>query len=195
MENATFDPFDAELGTAYDYYQNLPDDARFRNYRCEFSADPSNWKKHAPPEWISRLAWQEYKYSEVSSREQLKDIIPKACPGIYIFYTRPDSIVHKFPQFALYVGISNEGNSKRPLRDRLWDYRPDALRAIRKRQNIHRMLQLYYGQIWVAFALSDRPSRQLKEAERKLHGFVHPCYGRRDFPADIKRQQKAFGAI
>lgn len=193
MEKVTFDPFDAELGDAYNYHQNLPDGVRFPLYRQEFSADPSHWKRHVPPVWVSRLRWQEYRYSEVHSRRDLDKIIPVSRPGIYIFYARPDSLVHYFPQFAFYLGISNERDSNRPLRERLLDYLPASLSAIRKRQNIHRMLQLYYKQVWVAFALSNRASRDLKNAEEKLHGFIHPCCARRDFPADVKGQQKAFG--
>jgi hypothetical protein len=57
------------------------------------------------------------------------------------------------------------------------------------------MLILYYGVIWVAYALTDRPSNELEALEEKLHGFIYPRYDRRDFPIDIKTQQKRFGEI
>ena len=195
MANATFDLVDAPLGDSYKHIQSLPDEYRAPNYRQVFSVDPSNWRKHAPPPWISSLTWREYQYSKVRSPGALNKIIPQRQPGIYIFYARPDYLVHQFPRFAFYVGVSNERGSGRPLRERLKEYLPTALASIRKRENVHRMLRLYYDQIWVAFALSERTPRELRVAEVKLHGFVHPCYGRRDFPADVKRQQKAFGAI
>ncbi len=200
MPKATFDLFDAPLGdmplgAAYDIYQSLPIELRFPAYRQEFSIDPTNWVQHQPPDWVFALTWREYRYADIQQRDDLQSIIPENEPGIYIFYARPDRLVHRFPQFAFYVGISNEHGSQRPLRERLKEYVPSALSAIRKRQNVHRMLQLYYQQIWVAFALTSLPSEELEQVEEQLHGFVHPCFGRRDFPADIKHQQQAHGAI
>lgn len=195
MPKATLDLFDAPLGDAYGYYQSLADQVRFPIYRQEFSADPQKWSQHEPPAWVFTLNWQEYRYADIQQRDALHTLIPGNEPGIYIFYARPDRIVYRFPQFAFYVGISNERGNNRPLRERLKDYVPAALSAIRKRQNIHRMLQLYYGQIWVAFALAPKSSKVLRNVEKQLHGFVHPCTSRRDFPTDIKRQQQAFGKI
>jgi hypothetical protein len=195
MAKATFDLFDAPLGDAYDYYQALPPDVRFPSYRQEFSVDPQNWKQHQPPDWVFELNWREYRYADIQQRNDLQSVIPENEPGIYIFYARPDRLVHQFPRFAFYVGISNERGSHRPLRERLKEYVPAALNAIRKRKNVHRMLQLYYGQIWVAFALTSALSNELEQVEERLHGFVHPCFGRRDFPPDVKYQQQAFGVI
>ncbi len=195
MAKATFDLFDAPLGDAYSYFQELPAEVRFKQYRQEFSIDPQNWAQHQPPDWVFALNWREYRYADIQQRADLQSVIPEDEPGIYIFYARPDRLVHQFPQFAFYVGISNERGSQRPLRERLKEYVPAALNAIRKRKNIHRMLQLYYGQIWVAFALTSAPSAELEQVEEQLHGFVHPCFGRRDFPPDVKHQQQAFGVI
>ncbi len=195
MTKATFDPFDAPLGDAYEHYQGLHDQDRFLLYRREFLADPQNWTRHEPPQWVFALNWREYRYADVQQPGALNQIIPEEEPGIYVFYTRPNRLVHRFPQFAFYVGISNERNSQRPLRERLKEYVPSAVRTVKKRKNVHRMLQLYYGQIWVAFALSSVSSGELEQVEEKLHGFVHPCFGRRDFPPDVKGQQQAFGVI
>jgi hypothetical protein len=195
MAKATFDPFDATLGDAYSYYQKLAAGARFASYRQEFSTDPQNWKKHEPPAWVFALKWREYRYADVQRREDLHPIIPENKPGIYIFYARPDRLIHRFPQFAFYIGISNERGSQRPLRERLKEYVPAALPTIKKRKNVHRMLQMYYGQIWVAFALTSASPASLRRIEMQLHGFVHPCFARRDFPVGIKQQQQAFGVI
>lgn len=192
---ATFDLFDATLGDAYNYWQALPDDVRFTSYRREFLIDPQHWTQHKPADWVFALKWREYRYADIQKAEDLQRVIPEDSPGIYVFYTRPAQLVYQFPQFAFYVGISNEKNSRRPVRERLKDYVPAAISKIRKRENIHRMLQLYYGHIWVAFALSLARSKDLRKAEEHLHGYVHPCFARRDFPAKIKTQQKAFGKI
>lgn len=195
MPKATFDPFDASLGDAYGYYQGLADGVRFSCYQHEFMIDPQSWLKYEPPAWVFSLNWREYRYATIQQRNDLDVLIPEDDPGIYIFYTRANRLIYHFPQFAFYVGISNERNSQRPLRERLKDYLPTALNMIRKRRNVHRMLQLYYEHIWVAFALSSESSVVLEDVEEKLHGYMYPCFNRRDFPADIKRQQQAFGGI
>ena len=33
------------------------------------------------------------------------------------------------------------------------------------------------------------------DLEEKLTGFIYPRYARRDYPIDIKNQQKAFGKV
>lgn len=195
MDKATFDLLDAPLSDAYGHYQDLNDEDRFNHYRQTFLIDPKNWTRHIPPEWVFELHWQEYRYAEIQRREDLNRIITGDTPGIYIFYTRANSLVYRFPQFAFYIGISNERESHRPLRDRLSEYLPTSLNSIKKRKNVHRMLRLYYNHIWVAFALSSASSEQLSEAEKQLHGFIYPCFNRRDFPTDIKQQQQAFGVI
>jgi hypothetical protein len=195
MSKATFDLFDAPLGDAFDYLQALPDEVRFPCYRQEFSVDPRNWAANEPPTWAQALNWQEYRYSDVQDRTDLDTLITDDHPGIYIFYARPEILLHSFPRFAFYVGISGEGNSMRPLRERLKDYLPRCLSQIQKRKNIHRMLQLYYNRLWVSYALTDTHAAHLEELELKLHGYVHPCFGRRDFPLEIKHQQQAFGQI
>jgi hypothetical protein len=195
MAKATFDPFDAALGADYGKYQALPAEVRFKFYRLEFLIDPQNWAQYEPPDWVFALNWREYRYADIQQREDLYSVIPEDEPGIYVFYARPDRVVYRFPQFAFYVGISNERGSQRPLRERLKEYVPTALPAIRKRKNVHRMLQMYYGQIWVAFALTSVSSAKLRQVEAQLHGFVHPCFARRDFPLGIKQQQQAFGVI
>jgi len=193
MTKATFDLFDAPLGEAFEYCQRQPDEVRFAMYRREFSVDPQNWRRHGPPTWAFGLRWQEFRYADVQSAGDLDRLIGKDHPGVYVFYARPKKLIYQFPQFAFYIGISNEHGSKRPLRERLKDYLPTALAKIRKRKNIHRMLQFYYESLWVAFALTDEHATDLESLEKALHGYIHPCFARRDFPPEVKTQQKAFG--
>lgn len=195
MREATIDLLDAPLSDAYGQYQELADELRFELYRQKFLIDPKSWMMHEPPDWVFNLDWQEYRYADVQNRQDLDTIIPEENSGIYIFFTRAHRLIYQFPQFAFYIGISNEHNSLRPLRDRLNDYLPSALSKIKKRANVHRMLRLYYEHIWVAFALSSTPSAELEEIEKQLHGFIYPCFNRRDFPTEIKRQHQAFGEI
>ncbi|KAB2654361.1 MAG: hypothetical protein DVB32_09645 [Verrucomicrobia bacterium] len=190
ISTATFDMLDA-----YERLQDRPDGTRFPDYREEFCTDPFLWKRHEPPAWAFELEWHEFQYSEISNPSRLNEIINSESPGLYVFYVRPERLIYNFPQFALYVGISNERGSCRPLRERLQDYLPGRIAQIVKRKNIERMLIHYYGALRVAYSLTERPSAELMELEKNLHGFIYPRYSRRDYPVDIKNQQKAFGKI
>jgi hypothetical protein len=195
INTATLDILDASIPDEFNKWQGYPDEVRFAHYREEICTDPTHWKRHQPADWAYSLPWAEFRYADVKDGANLKTIITSEQPGIYIFYIRPEKILYQFPQLALYVGISNEGDSKRPLRDRLKDYLPASVANKKRREHIDRMLKLYYGVIWVAYALTDRASTDLEALEKKLHGFIYPRYDRRDFPVDIKTQQKRFGEI
>ena len=131
--------------------------------------------------------------AKVSKRKDLEQIISSTLPGIYIFYVRPERLIGRFPQFALYIGISNERNSQRPLRDRLGDYLPSNLSTIQKRKNVHRMLQIYYNSLWVTYATTSAVSSDLEALEEAVHGYIHPCFGRRDFSNRDKRPTEGMG--
>jgi hypothetical protein len=195
INTVTLDILDASIPDEFNKWQGLTDEVRFAHYKEIIRTDPTHWKRHQPADWAFNLPWAEFRYADVKDSAILKTIITSTQPGIYIFYIRPEKVLYQFPQLALYVGISNEGNSQRPLRDRLKDYLPSTVASKNRREHIDRMLKLYYGVIWVAYALTDRPSNELEALEEKLHGFIYPRYDRRDFPVDIKTQQKRFGEI
>jgi hypothetical protein len=195
INTVTLDILDASIPDEFNKWQAYSDEVRFAHYKEEIRTDPTSWKRHKPDDWAFNLSWAEFRYKDVKDAAILRTIITSTQPGIYIFYIRPDKVLYHFPQFALYVGISNEKNSKRALRERLKDYLPSAVAGKSRREHIDRMLKLYYGVIWVAYALTDRPSAELSALEEKLHGFIYPRYDRRDFPVDIKTQQKRFGEI
>lgn len=195
ITTATFDMLDASIPARFEELQARPDDERFSDYREEFCTDPVLWKRHEPPAWAFDLVWQEFRYSEIKDSAGLNEIISSDSPGLYIFYISPERLISIFPRFALYLGISNEEGSRRPLRERLKDYLPGRIAGIAKRRNIDRMIRRYYGVLRVAYSLTERPSTDLMELEEKLHGFIYPRYARRDYPVDIKSQQKAFGKI
>lgn len=157
--------------------------------------DPVMWERYEPPTWAYALSWSEFKYEAIARAAQLDREIKSDLPGLYIFYIRPTNPLNGFPKLPLYIGISNERDSRRPLRDRLKDYLPARVATKKKRQNIDRMLRQYYGVLWVTYCLIDKASVDLSALETKLHGFMHPTVGRRDFPVEVKTQQKAFGKI
>ena len=195
-KRATVDIIDASipLPDEFDRWRKYPDAVRFKAYMRSFSTDPVLWHRHTPDEWAFDLTWNEYRYAEVISPAQVDTTIGSDDPGLYMFYVRPERTLCSFPRFPFYVGISNERNSNRSLRDRLKDYLPTHITQRLKRDNIDQMLQMYYGVLWVAYALAPRPGAELAELEKKLHGFVYPCYNRRDFPGDILTQRRRFDA-
>lgn len=195
INTVTLDILDASIPDEFNKWQGYSDEVRFKHYQETMRTDPTHWKRHCPDDWAFDLPWAEFRYADVKDGANLKQIITSKLPGIYIFYVRPERALYHFPQFALYVGISNERDSKRPLRNRLTDYLPASIAKKKRREHIDRMLKLYYGVLWVAYAVTDRPSNELETLEKKLHGFIYPRYDRRDFPVDIKTQQKRFGEI
>jgi hypothetical protein len=189
---ATFDPLDAPLWEGYKYFQSLADIVRADSYQHKFWVDPKHWQRHKPPRWVFKLKWKTYRYSKIDTVEKLKAVATRNVPGIYIFSAQPDLPVGGFPSYALYVGISNARNSGRSVRDRLADYLPTKISAIRKRNNIHRMACLYFGVLWVHFAYADKPSNSLMRAEKTLHGYLAPPVSQDAYPVDMKRRKRAF---
>lgn len=189
----TFDPVDAPLWEAFDYYQQMPDSVRAAHYLRWYWADPKHWERHSPAKWVFDLTWQEFRYSDVKDRRDLRSVVGGDLPGIYIFTVRPkDLISGLFPNHVFYVGISGEGDSERSLNDRLGDYLPCSMSKVRQRKNVHKLLMLYYSSAWVRFAYVDKPSREVEEAEVALHGYLAPPVPERDFPVDMKPLKPAF---
>jgi len=188
----TFDPVDAPLWEAFGHYQSLSDDVRSRLYQHEIWTDPKNWQRNRPPAWVRQLKWKVFRYADVDTPTKLEQVVSRTAPGIYIFSVFPDVTIARFPALALYVGISNEKGSSRPLRERLKEYLPSRMSVIRKRKNIHKMLRLYYGYIWVYFCYVNKPSPMLRRAEQKLHGYLAPPAAERDYPVDMKPFRRAF---
>lgn len=131
---ATFDLLDPSTPGSYANYQNDSDEKRWPHYRAEFCTDPVLWKRHEPPAWAFSMTWAEFKYADATNSAKLNQLITSNDPGLYVFYIKPHQLIHHFPQFALYVGISNEGDSQRPLRDRLKDYLPEKITVKKKRK-------------------------------------------------------------
>ena len=188
----TFDPLDAPLWEGYDYFCSLPDAARSGSYQHVFWVDPRHWHRHKPPTWVFDLEWKCYRYSDVDTLQKLRAVVTEDIPGIYIFSVRPERPVCRFPEYALYIGISNVRDSGRFIRDRLEDYLPTRIAAIRKRSNIHRMVCLYLPNLWVHFAYVDKPSATLMEAEKTLHGYLAPPAADEAYPVDMKYLKPAW---
>jgi hypothetical protein len=190
MKKATLDILDADLSGNFARYRSFSIVDRERFYKREFLYDPTRWTDLYA--LISRysLTWQEFRFGEVVANNDIDVRIPSQNPGLYIFYVRPNDLLYRFPQFALYVGISNVSGSKRPLRERLKDYL--NLPTIKKRLNVHQMLQLYYDHVWVAFSLLSIPSTEMSKLEEYVHDYLGPPFGKSGYSIEVKKSIKAW---
>ncbi len=190
MKQATLDLLDSELRKGNLKFQNYPFEDRFGLYRKSFLLDPSNWEKYYPQIKKYQFHWKEFKYAKM---QNINSLINSDKPGIYFFCVKPPELLYNLPNYVLYVGISNERDSNRSLQERLKDYFYFSI--IKKRNNIHRMLQMFYDHIYVVYSLLDLKSESLREIEQALHAFYYPPENRRDFPVEFKEAQKAWGKI
>lgn len=189
---ATLDPLDAALFEGHKMFQAMPDSLRAPHYMHRFWVDPTHWKRHRPPDWVFELKWIRYRYARVDTPAKLRAVATRNVPGIYLFSVRPTNPVNGFPLYALYVGISNANDSGRTVRQRLSDYLPSNISTIKKRDNIHRMICLYFDHLWVHFAYVKRSSSVLRKAEETLHGYFAPPFAIAAYPVDMKAPRKAF---
>ncbi len=190
MKQATLDILDAELRRGYVRYSAAEPADRIKFYRREFLCDPTNWTPLYTLISQHTFGWQEFRFRDAVSNNDLDTRIPSADPGMYIFYVRPVNLVYRFPQLALYVGISNATGSGRALRERLKDYM--NFERVLKRQNVHQMLQLYYDHIWVAFSHLSLSAAQMRELETQIHDFLGPPFGRSAYSLEIRAAQNAW---
>ncbi len=190
MKKATLDILDAGLSGDFARYESSSAIDRARFYKREFLYDPTRWSELYARIAEYSLNWQEFRFGEVVANNDLDVRISSKDPGLYIFYVRPNGLLHKFPQFALYVGISNVGGSKRPLRERLKDY--FNLAAIKKRQNVHQMLQLYYDYVWVAFSFLSISSKKIIKLEEDIHDYLGPPFGKSGYSIEVKKSRNAW---
>jgi hypothetical protein len=168
-------------------YKSLKSNPRFASSKEEVIIDPQYWEDYYPLISTITFNWKEFKYS---SRPNLNKLITNDDPGMYIFYIKPPNTILDMPKFVLYVGISNENNSNRPLKVRLSEY--FRVKEIKKRSSLHRLLVKYYDYTYVAFSTLQLNTAKIKALETSVLGFFYPLTNKDDFPVEIKAPKKAF---
>lgn len=185
----TLDVLDNYFNNEVAKMANLDDLDRWDTTKVEFHLDPIYWDLFYHRIKPFTFNWQEFKYSDLPDLTQL---IPSDDVGIYMFIVKSGFLIYGLPQFLLYVGISGEKGSERPLRERLNDY--FNLNNITKRNKLHRLIKRYYHNTYVVFSTIDRSIvsvDQLEQLEKDLHGFFIPPANDRDFPIEVKPLIKA----
>lgn len=190
MKQSTLDILDSELRRGFTRYSAMPVIDRIKFYKREFLCDPTDWPRLYTTISQHTLNWQEFRFRDAVANNDLDTRMPSTHPGLYIFYVRPENLIYRFPQLALYVGISNATGSRRALRDRLKDYM--NLERVMKRQNVHQMLQLYYENVWVAFCYLSLSAAQMRDLETHIHDFLGPPFGRSAYSLAVRAAQNAW---
>jgi len=191
MPGSTLDILDS-LAPDYASFMALDDKFHFKVCEQRIKISPKYWSENFP--LISRYnyVWTEVKYTDLGAHLSAKPPSANGV-GLYFFMVKPDNLVHSLPGFVFYVGIAGENASRRTLQIRLGEYL--HISKISKRDAVHLALQKYYQNTYVVYSIVDLQPKDLKDLETAFHGFYHPWAGKRDFPATVKKQQKAWGEI
>lgn len=197
LRKKTIDILDVHITAENDTYIKANEYTRSRTFSEHFRLDSVNWEKYYKDFDTTvtankiTLAWNEFKYSDVIATPNLIDKkITTNDTGIYLFVVKSQSAIHEYSKFVLYVGISGENGSGRPLRERLKDY--FRLNQIKKRDAVLRMLEKYKNNVHVAFFLANVNYTILKEMETALIGYFYPLANKDDFPVELQPSKKSF---
>lgn len=188
---------DASIRVEYDTIMSRSESSRNRELRESFRLDRQNWDlfyqrfNNAIVNNGITLNWNQFKYTDVFTNLNLIDsIITSNDTGIYMFIVQSQDELYNLSKYVMYVGISGENNSKRPLKIRLKDY--FRIEQVRKRSAVLRLLERYKENIHVAFFLANTTTQILKELEQALIGFFYPPANKDDFPIELQPSKKAF---
>lgn len=190
MRKATFDLLDAEISKKYNEYIADYSEVRERFFTEKFWLDVPNWQKYFRDLSTFTFVWNEFKYTDINVSNQLDTVINSNDTGIYMFIIKPENQIYGLPKFVMYIGLSGENNSSRPLKDRLKDYYKFS--QVKKRDAVLRLLEKYYKNIYVAYALLNLSMSQLKQIETALIGFFYPQCNKDDFPVELQPIKKSF---
>lgn len=191
MAGQTFDILDS-LAPDYDSFMALEEKYHFKVCEKTIKISPKYWHQNYPIISTYNYNWTEVRYADLSTHLE-GDPATANGVGVYFFMVKPDSTIFSLPGFVYYVGIAGENASRRTLKERLREYL--FISQISKREAVHLALQHYYRNTYVVYSIVDVQPAELIALEEAFHGFYYPWAGKRDFPATIKTQQKAWGAI
>lgn len=190
----TLDIIDSELSPHFAKYAALSDDDYLKIYERPVQALPRWWDRYHRAIAHVNFQWTEVKYEHL--RSHLAQSTQADSPGLYIFVVKPPLPLPgtpslAMPQYATYVGVAGEtADAQRPLKERLKEY--TYISEIRRRQSVHKVLQLYYPYLWVVYSPLSLPPGDLREIEVAMHGFLRPWASGREDPPAIQNAQRAW---
>ncbi len=158
----------------------------------ELTISPLYWAQYGGHLHTHTKGWKHVKYIQLRNHLSSSAAVA-ASKGVYFFLVKPRRTIVGMPGFVFYVGIAGENDSQRLIRDRLRDYL--SVSQVQKRDRVHQALRYYYKHTYVYYKELDWSSGRLKALEERLHGFFMPWANTRDYPAAIKKTQRAWGKI
>jgi hypothetical protein len=189
MKQRTLDILDSSLRDGQKEFTDLPDHYRFAtSTRKNPRIDPK----------LSEEAFLDYdstkfKWStpvKFADKPDFNSIIIDNKIGIYLMYVQPLNTILEMPRYLMYVGISGEKGSARPLKERLQDYL--NIGQLKKRTSVHQFIQMYYENVYIVYSLYDGDYKELEEVEQTLHEFFYPLYADREFKPRTKQNRKSW---
>jgi hypothetical protein len=197
LRKKTIDLLDAHITSENDGYIGGNEYSRNKVFTENFRLDSVNWETYHAAFSTTLTAhgitpvWDEFKYVDVfTQRDLIEKKITTNDTGIYLFIVKSQHQIYDYSRFVLYVGISGENGSGRPLKDRLQDY--FRLTSISKRDAVLRMLEKYKNNVHIAYFLANVNYTILKELESALIGFFYPLANKDDFPIELQPSKKSF---
>ena len=189
MKQSTLDILDASLRTDNNKYYSMSEEDRYALFtRKPVRIDPQKSDDIYPQINTANFTWSApIKYS---SFPDFKSLITSNQIGNYIMYVQPENTILGMPKYVLYVGISGENGSSRPLKERLNDY--FYISGLKKRSNVHKLLQLYYKHVYIVYSLYNGSFSDLENDEKIFHEYYYPIYCDRDFSPETKKGRKAW---
>ncbi len=186
IKQGTLDLLDADLRTSLNRYNSHTYTDRYKLFSHNIRVDPS-WSDTKYSQ-ITGFNWsQPFRYAD---HPNFESIIPTDDIGLYVMYVRPTNTILDMPQFVMYVGISGEHGSQRPLKERLMDY--FYIEKLKFRNNVHQLLQMYYEHVYIIYSTFSGTFVQLEALETILHEYFFPRFGKRDFEPKTKVAQSAW---
>ncbi|MDZ4147052.1 MAG: hypothetical protein U1C58_02085 [Flavobacteriaceae bacterium] len=188
IKQTTLDILDSQLRGKYDAYLKMDKEDRYGIFsRKPIRIDPwwSNLKYQEIKDEVVNLNWSKpIKYSDLVD---FKTLITEEDKGIYLLYVQPTNLILELPRYLLYVGISGVNGSERPLRERLNDYLYPS--QIDKRANIHKLLQMYFEEVYVVYSYYKGDFKRLEEIETSLTEFFSAPFSDAAYEPSTKKSQ------
>lgn len=188
MIQATLDLFDSELRNSTNHYIQMNNDDRLKLLKFDIRIDPIHSDKYFNKINNCNLEFKDpIKLSEKPDLSQISDDL---C-GIYLFVVQPTNLILNMPKYVLYIGISGANNSNRSLKKRLSDYL--NINTVSKRNNIHKMMQLFYDHLYIYYAYFGNDSNfSINDIEIAFHEYFSPHFAKAAFEVNTKKSNSAW---
>ncbi|MEH6625622.1 MAG: hypothetical protein V7739_04200 [Motiliproteus sp.] len=187
---ATVDILDF-LRPGFDIFSNSRDKEYLKLAIRNIAVAPKWWSEYGKEIQDKKIEfdWVKVKYTELDKHLKSDKNLGNGI-GVYLFAVESEFKIIGAPIYVFYVGIAGEGESGRPIRERLREY--IRISGIDKREKVHTALEYYHNETNIYYSVLDIESSDLSDLEKTLHGFYYPWANERDFPVKIKSSRRSW---